>query len=884
MTPLWNDLIALCGALALTSVCCAVERASGEPAASERAGAGEFVTPNEPVRPVRKAAVTDPGPGTILLRADGTSNCKIVLQSTASPSERYAAGEFQSHFKACTGVMLPIVEGPPEGNVPMIVLGRGKIAVSLGVNPSREQLGEQGFVLRTVGPHLVIAGTARAGTLYGVRHFLTHELGVRWYAPGGTRTPRLTRIAVRQCDRLVRPAFLWRRTSYAWPGGDEQFRSRRGENSGDGGPEHPLGIQYAFDGTCHTYFRFIRPAEFFDEHPEFFSEIGGKRISEETQLCLTNPEVLDIVTERMLKRMEEMPYCRQHNFSQMDWYNRCECAECEAINAKYGTPGGTQFWFVNQLAERTAKVYPEKLIGTLAYMYTEEPPKGMVMHPNVAVWLCHMFPSCDSHPIATCPMNADYKRRATAWSRICSHLYVWHYIVDFAHYYTPFPNLRALASDMRFYRDIGVEGVYAQAMSHAGGGGEFSLLRGYYVTELMKDPGQDAEAIVEGFLRGYYGAAAEPIRRYITLLHDKVENEAIHMHLYSNPAQGYLTDEVVARAVGLFDQAEAAVGADNELLERVRVARLPLVYARLFPRNGYEIDDGRLVFRQPLATPGEAQAFAERMNAHGFRTISESDGDPNRLPLLAAVLNRPMPLITLRNRYLKVEVAPFLGGRALRIIDRETGKCATAYNTARNLMFPFCGGEESRVGGRFREHRGGGMDPASPSKQSDRSVTLESRTGNGFQMVRVLTLAPDKPLLSVKTVITNPSDEQRRARVRSHLGLDLGDLHSTRVEFTSLSGERVDKDMTDVIAGLRQGEDYRGRDCPRGFWTFTGPKGLEVTQRFDNRQTDFTWLHAYPADLDELGIELWGRQVDLEPGESVTLEHELEVRAVGARG
>jgi hypothetical protein len=158
------------------------------------------------------------------------------------------------------------------------------------------------------------------------------------------------------------------------------------------------------------------------------------------------------------------------------------------MNAQFGTPGGTQFWFVNQLAQRTAKVYPDKRIGTLAYTYTEAPPKDLTMHPNVAIWLCHMYPSCDSHSIQDCPLNATYKARAEAWSKIASHLYVWHYIVDFTHYYVPFPNFGALARDLRFYKSIGVEGIYLQGMGHDGGGGEFSLLRPYYGMKLLWDP------------------------------------------------------------------------------------------------------------------------------------------------------------------------------------------------------------------------------------------------------------------------------------------------------------------------------------------------------------------------------------------------------------
>ena len=148
-----------------------------------------------------------PAAAEVVLLRDGKSACRIVLEETASASEKHAAEELQSYFEASTGVKLPIVVGMPGGGGPMIVVGRGKIAASLGVDPSDEQLGEQGFVLRTVEPHLVIAGTARAGTLHGVRHFLEHVLGVRWYAPDVTKTPRHKNVVIDE-DRPADPARL----------------------------------------------------------------------------------------------------------------------------------------------------------------------------------------------------------------------------------------------------------------------------------------------------------------------------------------------------------------------------------------------------------------------------------------------------------------------------------------------------------------------------------------------------------------------------------------------------------------------------------------------------------------------------------------------------
>jgi hypothetical protein len=810
--------------------------------------------------------------GPMLVR-NGASAYRIVVGADASPSEQQAAKDIQLHVQACTGVLLQIVAQPPA-DAPMLVLGCGAVAKGLGVDPSAEALGEQGYVLKTVGANVVIAGTAAAGTLYGAYDFLETAFGVRWFAPGVTKMPAAKDVPLPPLDKLVKPAFLMRDISYAWPGGDADFRARQRENAGRGGPDSPQGVQHAHDGRCHSYFRYLSPEEFFDTHPEYFSEIGGVRRRMETQLCLSNPDVLDIVAERMLKRMKEAPEFRQYNFSQLDYYNYCQCPKCTAMNEQYGTTGGTQFWFVNRLAERTAKVYPDKVIGTLAYMYTEEPPRGLTMHPNAAVWLCHMFPSCDSHPIATCPLNADYRRRAEAWSKLTSHLYIWHYIVDFAHYYNPFPNFGAMASDMKFYRGLGVEGIYLQGMGNGGGGGEFSLLRPYYGMKLLWNPDADADAVMREFLEGYYGAAAKPIGAYIKLLQDKVDNENIHMHLYTNPAQGYLPNEVMDKAAGLFDEAEASVKNDAELLERVRVARMPLVYANMFPRNGYSVDSGLLAFRTPLAQLPEALDFVDRMTRHGFNALREVSGEPAQMPMLCAVFNMPQSAPSIGNARLTADVVPFFGGRVLRITDRQTGQCITANEVSRGLFFPFNGGEETRLGGLFSPE--GMFMQFTVGESTPTSIVLTATAGD-LGLKRAVRLEGDNPTVTVETTVTNNGGKPREVHMRSHTEFNLGDLMKTRVTFTDRQGREIRRDMKPIVDGLREGEHYLDQNAPKGAWVLTGTKGLEVTQSFDDAKLDYAWLYAYPDYLNEIEAELWMKPVTLTPGESVSFEHSITV-------
>jgi len=444
--------------------------------------------------------------------------------------------------------------------------------------------------------------------------------------------------------------------------------------------------------------------------------------------------------------------------------------------------------------------------------------------------------------------------------------------------YAPFPNFDAMAADIRFYRDVGVEGIFLQGGRQAGG--EFYLLRPYYGAKLLWNPDQDAGAILRDFLQGYYAGAWEPISRYIRLLQDKVEKENIHMHLYTNPAQGYLPDDILVQADDLFNQAESAVKDNEEVLERVRVARMPLTYARLFPRNGYVLRNSQLVFQGPFAPLSETQAFIERMKKHGFDVIRESGGDPKQLLMLSVAFSMPSPTVSIQNDYLSVDVAPLLGGRALRIVDKRSGQCITAYDTRRNLFYPFCGGEETRLGSALDESWGGFMEQYSVTGYKQNEVTVQAKTAGGIALRRKLSLAPDKPLIEITIEARNDADKPRNVIMRSHLELELGDLPKTRVRFASRAGENVGKDVQSIIAGMREGEHYLDKNAPQGAWTFTGTKGLEVTQTFDDDAVDFTWLYAYPDYLNELELEVWRKSATLAPGETASFSHSIEIRAM----
>jgi hypothetical protein len=238
-------------------------------------------------------------------------------------------------------------------------------------------------------------------------------------------------------------------------------------------------------------------------------------------------------------------------------------------------------------------------------------------------------------PIAADPSSASFVRDIEDWGRICGNLYLWDYTVNFSHHVSPFPNLRVLQPNIRFFVDHGVRKHFQQ--TNTGPGHEFSELKAYLLARLLWDPKTNVAAVMDDFLEGYYGRAGHFIRLYIDALGEAVDRTGARLDIYEPPAVhagDTLSAADVAHYDELFDKAEAAAARDPERLLRVRTARLPLMYAKLEigkddmfgPRGFYEETDGRFAAKPGMI--GLIDEFCERCRAAGVGTLNESGLTP----------------------------------------------------------------------------------------------------------------------------------------------------------------------------------------------------------------------------------------------------------------
>lgn len=504
-----------------------------------------------------------------VLFKNGKSDYRISLHANASESEKWAAKELQYWLKEMSGAELPVALFDQNFKGAQIVIGE----TSTSPDAKKDATGEESFHYFNTGRDIYITGGKQRGTMYGVFEFLERELGCRWYTPSVQVIPKREELKFVWIDHAERPGVRVRNDFY-YEAFEPVWATRNKMNGAMGYREQPGGIESYW--AVHTFFPLVPPDEFFKKHPEYYSLIEGKRTFDRAQLCLTNPDVLRIITDRIRKRMTESPEYLIYDVSQNDWYNPCQCDKCQAVVKEKGGESGIIIWFVNQVAEAVEKEFPDKFIGTLAYQYTRTPPNNIKPRHNVVVRLCSIE-CCFAHDFKSCPENKSFLDDLKGWSAIAPHMYIWDYVVNFSHYVMPYPNFRVLQSNIQSFRDNNAIGIMEQA-AYQSRGGEFSELRSYLISKLLWNPECNTEDVINDFIHGYYGRSGKFVRQYFDLLHNQLTADT-HIHLGLTPGDALFSDKFVQEADNLFKEA-CKVADNSEVLRRVEMCSLPVLYLK----------------------------------------------------------------------------------------------------------------------------------------------------------------------------------------------------------------------------------------------------------------------------------------------------------------
>ncbi|WP_294082734.1 DUF4838 domain-containing protein [Proteiniphilum sp. UBA5384] len=582
----------------------------------------------------------------IALSENGKAVGRIVL-STGDSIDLQAAELLQDFIRQISGAELPIITQDHKEirktRKNDIIIGNG----TLNQDIITEDITEDGFRIVTLSHRVHIVSGGGHGSAYAVVTLLEQYLGVSyWGEKEYSFTPTET-IILPNINITENPGFRYRQSQHYALSTDPIYKLwNRLKN-----PDEVFAANY----WVHTFDKLLPSAVYGTDHPEYYSFFNGKRQpGQASQWCLTNPDVLEIVTARLDSIFKANPDKHIISVSQNDGnFTNCQCDQCKAIDDYEEAYSGSLIHFINKLADR----FPDKEISTLAYLYTMKPPKHVKPHPNVNIMLC----SINSDREVSLTENAsgrEFVEALEGWSKISDNIFVWDYGINFDNYLVPFPNFHILGDNIRLFKKNNVTMHFSQIAGSRGG--DFAEMRTWMVSKLMWNPAADSDSLMQVFLNGYYGDAAPYLYSYHKIMEGALIGSGKRLWIYDSPVshkEGMLKPALMRRYNALFDRAEEAVSNDSVYLKRIWRSRLPLQYSELdIARTERDMDVNAIEEKLNL--------FEQRVKMFKVTTLNER-------------LNSPLDYCALyHTRYMPTEEKPLSLGAKVKFLVAPTGKYA----------------------------------------------------------------------------------------------------------------------------------------------------------------------------------------------------------------
>jgi len=435
---------------------------------------------------------------------DGRAVLPLVVGSVEAPAEL-----LREHIRLMSGVQMRRIEARHARRG--VFVGLVKDFPHADIDDAAS-LGDEGFVIRTDARGVYLLAHKPLGVQHAVVTLL-QRLGCRWFFPGPVWRvmPKHETIAGAWNERQV-PDFKMQRRIWAGyglykPNRDDWEVWERFNRMG--GP---------VDISIHHSWYGLNPDRDFQQHPEWFALVDGKR--QPTKPCYSHPEVTHRAIEYALKRAAEG--AKMIPMSAPDGLGYCECRKCLSVLkggepfeqhfATYGRrPDGklvnvtseTLFAMVNRVAEAVSDEYPDVRLGCYAYSAYSHPP-SFRLHPNVYVQITTHY----RRTSLTLQQQLDAFSLATDSLGVREYYSVYQWDWDRPDPQQVRPD--RLRQTLRFFERNAVEAINAEASNNWGPRG-----LGYYIAaNLMWDVDADVPGLIRDFYEKAFGPAAEPMQQY----------------------------------------------------------------------------------------------------------------------------------------------------------------------------------------------------------------------------------------------------------------------------------------------------------------------------------------------------------------------------------
>lgn len=513
-----------------------------------------------------------PSTPTLTLAENGKAKYKIYAADPGDVASLNAAVELAQYLERITGASFtPLAHDRAFSDGPFIIVGRSSAFVKeLCPSIPFDTLGKDGFVIRTVGPHLVIAGATPRGTMYGVNWFLDHQVGVKWFAPDFTVVPIKTTLAVNAVNEIQVPRFKYREV-FSSEGHDDFHTARNLLNGRSHGrsfsPSAPeLGVWESWwtaKGGDANFWTLL--GEKGNSNPGWKS--GG-------QVAMMNNDVRQTMADEIIARLRSLEDYRSvaFNIHDMDWGWDMDAASKAFADKHGGVPSAPRLDMVIDIADRVRKVLPDARFTFNPYHWSFTPPQGMTV-PDYIIPFPMTIHVDYSAPLFGEP-NKKLAEDLLGWTKISKNVLVWDHTVNFFGFLQPTPNIYPICQSIQWLSTLDpVMGYFAED-SWMTPGAEHAALRTWVIARLLWNPKQDYKALVKEFVDGYYGPAAPFMMQYIALSHGSMAKTGDTLREKTTVLNKYVNLDFVMEADQLFEKAHDAVKTSPQFLRHVETTRM----------------------------------------------------------------------------------------------------------------------------------------------------------------------------------------------------------------------------------------------------------------------------------------------------------------------
>ncbi|MBQ2630970.1 MAG: DUF4838 domain-containing protein [Kiritimatiellae bacterium] len=463
-------------------------------------------------------------------------------------------------LRRVTGREIPLYSESraPTAAKTVIYVGNTRAAKAAGLDAATLRDNQTFRLVTTRGKTFILARTGTAAS-YGAAEFLRRSANCYFTTISGNDPCDRNPDAVATCcDVTKTPAIpvrnfyfkdnhIFRKTTF--PHIIDYTRRLRTNGTGDGYPtdgmdelegRHRLSPQTIY----HTYYLYCSDKKYFKDHPEYFrmNKRGVREARPFGELCLTNPDVKRICYDSLVsfikkdRAKDPVNYPCIYDFSEMDNSGGylCKCPECLKVVSKYnrkpggnweGGDAGLQLEFVNEMARKIRKEFPDVVIRTFAYVSTEGFPQGIKPEPNVLIQLCDLYSKSDHMRPLAHSFN-DYRHSLVKeWGSAARHLQIWDYMLYHGPLKTGFPEVSvdAIHADVEFFRSVGLERYFMETEFHYQ---PFYELNNFVMAESTFGADKTLDELLDIWCR-VYGKGAQRMREAIDLLRRMIAENPI---------------------------------------------------------------------------------------------------------------------------------------------------------------------------------------------------------------------------------------------------------------------------------------------------------------------------------------------------------------------